>query len=98
MVFDESIFPFYNLHPNAGSRLKSEILLLSPSLVNSFENMNNSIYPMANASVEPSLSCAHHCPGAYSEECQQATASNSGTSSLHFHMFPNLMEDLSFLS
>ena len=88
VVFDESIFPFSNLHPNAGSRLKSEILLLPPSLLNSFGDMNNSIYPMANASLEPSLSCADHSPDA-SSECQQATASDSGTSSLHFHVFPN---------
>lgn len=35
MVFDESIFPFATLHPNAGARLRSEIALLSPTLLNS---------------------------------------------------------------
>jgi hypothetical protein len=32
-VFDETVFPFSMLHPNAGARLRSEILLLPPSLV-----------------------------------------------------------------
>jgi hypothetical protein len=27
-VFDENIFPFASLHPNAGRRLREEILLL----------------------------------------------------------------------
>jgi hypothetical protein len=33
VVFDETIFPFSMLHPNAGARLRSEISLLPPSLV-----------------------------------------------------------------
>lgn len=35
IVFDEQIFPFSKLHPNAGARLRSEILLLPQSLLNS---------------------------------------------------------------
>jgi hypothetical protein len=35
IVFDENIFPFSKLHPNAGAKLRSEILLLPPSLVSS---------------------------------------------------------------
>ena len=34
MVFDEHIFPFVELHPNVGARLRSEILLLPPTLTN----------------------------------------------------------------
>jgi len=34
MVFDEHVFPFAELHPNAGARLRSEILLLPPTLTN----------------------------------------------------------------
>jgi len=34
VVFDEEIFPFKDLHPNAGARLHSEILLLPSSLRN----------------------------------------------------------------
>jgi hypothetical protein len=34
VIFDENVFPFSRLHENAGARLRSEILLLSPSLLN----------------------------------------------------------------
>jgi hypothetical protein len=33
-VFDETMFPFSELHPNAGAQLCSEILLLHPTLLN----------------------------------------------------------------
>ena len=32
VVFDENVFPFEKLHPNAGNRIRQEILLLHPSL------------------------------------------------------------------
>ena len=35
VIFDENIFPFSQLHSNVGARLRSEILLLSPTLLNS---------------------------------------------------------------
>jgi histone deacetylase 1/2 len=35
VVFDENVFPFSKLHPNAGSRLATEILLLPKHLSNS---------------------------------------------------------------
>jgi hypothetical protein len=34
VIFDENIFPFTNLHSNAGARLRSEITLLPPALLN----------------------------------------------------------------
>jgi hypothetical protein len=34
VIFDENIFPFKNLHPNAGAKLRSEVLLLPPALLN----------------------------------------------------------------
>jgi hypothetical protein len=34
VVFDEDILPFSKLHPNAGARLRSEILLLPSHLLN----------------------------------------------------------------
>jgi hypothetical protein len=33
-VFDEEVFPFFELHSNAGARLRSEINLLHPTLIN----------------------------------------------------------------
>jgi hypothetical protein len=38
VVFDEIIFPFSQLHPNAGSHLHVEILLLPPTLCNFHED------------------------------------------------------------
>ena len=35
VVFDESVFPFESLHPNAGALLKQAILILPPHLQNS---------------------------------------------------------------
>jgi hypothetical protein len=42
VVFDEAVFPFQNMHPNAGALLRKDILLLDPSLHN-FEHGNASI-------------------------------------------------------
>jgi hypothetical protein len=33
VLFDENIFPFSSLHPNAGAHLRGEIALLPPSLL-----------------------------------------------------------------
>ena len=35
VIFDENIFPFTELHPNAGARLRSELALLPDALHNS---------------------------------------------------------------
>jgi hypothetical protein len=34
VVFDENVFPFFELHPNARTQLRAKILLLPPSLRN----------------------------------------------------------------
>jgi hypothetical protein len=34
VIFDKTVFPFTKFHPNAGALLKSEILLLYPTLRN----------------------------------------------------------------
>ena len=41
VVFDESVFPFASLHPNAGALLRQEILLL-PTHLQSFDHGGNS--------------------------------------------------------
>jgi hypothetical protein len=41
VVFDENIFPFASLHPNAGALLKKEILLLPSSTSDSPESVHN---------------------------------------------------------
>lgn len=37
VVFDENVFPFATMHPNAGARLRKEISLLSDSLRSNFD-------------------------------------------------------------
>ena len=39
VVFDDNIFPFAELHPNAGARLRDEILLLPTDLFNPASSM-----------------------------------------------------------
>lgn len=34
VIFDESVYPFHGCHPNAGAKLRAELVHLSPSLVN----------------------------------------------------------------
>lgn len=51
VVFDETIFPFEKLHSNAGARLRSEIVLLPPYLLNSDVSVSrgaNVLNPVAN--------------------------------------------------
>jgi hypothetical protein len=54
VVFDETVFPFSKLHPNAGSRLRQEILLLPEYLQNpsilSNKRDNNCTDSLANDS------------------------------------------------
>jgi hypothetical protein len=51
VVFDENIFSFAKLHPNAGARLRYKILLLPPSLI-ALELLHNGVNkldePVAN--------------------------------------------------
>jgi hypothetical protein len=53
VVFDESIFPFSKLNPNAGARLRSELLLLpqdllNPSTLGSVQIHDNSVNILSN--------------------------------------------------
>ena len=53
VVFDETKFPFADLHPNAGALLRQEILLL-PSHLTDFDQRGN------NNCVDPSLTNPHN--------------------------------------
>ena len=53
VVFDETKFPFADLHPNAGALLHQEILLL-PSHLTNFDQRGN------NNCVDPSLTNPHN--------------------------------------
>ena len=41
VVFDETVFPFSTLRPNAGARLRAEIALLNPSLLSPHASFGN---------------------------------------------------------
>ena len=43
VVFDEIVYPFAQLHPNAGARLRSEVLLLPPTLLNPSSSFGTAI-------------------------------------------------------
>ena len=76
VVFDETHFPFRDLHPNAGALLRQEILLLPSHLINGDHGENN-----CNA---PLLTNPHHRvhessgdAGENSEENAEENAPNS---------------------
>ena len=60
VVFDESVFPFETLHPNAGALLRQEILLL-PSTLRYFDhggnNCNNQHDDSIPTGTSPCLPC-----------------------------------------
>jgi histone deacetylase 1/2 len=56
VVFDEQVFPFASLHDNAGARLRSEVALLSPTLVDFSLPFGNTTTPepgVINSSSNP---------------------------------------------
>ncbi len=61
VVFDENIFPFTELHANAGARLRSEIDILTPELLGPIRSVGNEqcMHPVTNplsADVSAALS------------------------------------------
>jgi hypothetical protein len=60
VVFDEDVYPFASLHPNAGPRLRAEILLLPSTLLNpsTFAD-DNTIHPAGNGSLHTNPSREH---------------------------------------
>lgn len=63
VAFDEIVFPFVNLHPNARSHLRKEILLLPEHLLNP-GGVTYADKSPANAHPLPSIECAPHEHGA----------------------------------
>jgi histone deacetylase 1/2 len=64
VIFDEHIFPFASMHPNAGAQLKVELALL-PDLFDSSSSCGGSFTPDQEADsslpANPSSSCARDC-------------------------------------
>jgi hypothetical protein len=53
VVFDENIYPFQSLHPNAGAQLRKEILLLPENLVAPTPSHNESIHVNDHMHIVP---------------------------------------------
>lgn len=96
IVFDENVFPFSELHPNAGTRLRAEILLLPEFLQNptSFGNANlhdrhdtNSI-PNAVSSFVGSHGDAGKSPTRFGEELVASGPDLTCLPSRDFMCFP----------
>ena len=66
-MFDESIFPFENLHPNVGARLRKDILLLPGHLLNPdnegvdctdlHDANDHNLFPDSNTQNFPEILC-----------------------------------------
>jgi hypothetical protein len=53
VIFDETQFPFSKLHPNAGTRLRTEISLLPDTLLNPSTVGGNSTFDRSDVSSTP---------------------------------------------
>lgn len=73
MVFDEQVFPFSSMHPNAGARLHTVISLLPGSLLNSNTTIGDALIPEPHACIPPPANA-----NASSGESLFGAGSNSG--------------------
>jgi hypothetical protein len=64
VVFDEAVFPFKTLHPNAGALLRKQILLLDPSLHNFEEgdDFGSDLHMQNTHAINPSPSLVPRVP------------------------------------
>jgi hypothetical protein len=69
VIFDETVFPFASLHPNARAQLKAEILLLHPTLHNAQGEGHVDAPNMSNS--------ANSAPESYAEIGTQQGSSNN---------------------
>jgi hypothetical protein len=70
VIFDENVFPFSKLHPDAGPRLRDEIALLPPTLVHTSHGGDLVLDHMTNTSNSTN-------PGARLQSPQVPTTNNS---------------------
>jgi hypothetical protein len=64
-VFDEVVFPFQSLNPNAGALLRQEILLLPPTLLNPEKEKEDAFINdthMTNIPTNPASSLVYVAP------------------------------------
>ena len=61
VTFDENVFPFSQLHPNAGARLRQEISLIPPDLQPLSSDQGGEL--MHDHMFNPNSSCEEVCAG-----------------------------------
>jgi hypothetical protein len=67
VIFDETVFPFSTLHANASAQLKSELLLLHPTLCSQHGDDRVEVSDVANA-ADSLLESSYAVPGLSGEE------------------------------
>jgi hypothetical protein len=67
VVFDETLFPFHKLNPNAGARLRAEILLLPSTSQGHATGDEFTDDPMTDMLINP-VATNHVCTAAASEK------------------------------
>lgn len=91
IVFDESVFPFSALHPNAGAQLRAEILLLPDSLKNSTSfgdaNLHDQHDTNPASNMSPSSARSLEDAGTNRSNFDEETASNAAPTAAHPRYF-----------
>lgn len=84
VVFDENIFPFATLHPNAGERLKAEIALLPLSLLSPHAAFGDAL--VSDQCLSPTNPVLSSCPDAASpNDFTGGHSAQNGVVSLFIH-------------
>lgn len=84
VIFDESVFPFSSLKPNAGARLRAEITSLSPSLVahdQGGEQIDNPVLDFPNTTNAPSENAENLGASDGVQEAEQLSMQPDGSDS-----------------
>jgi histone deacetylase 1/2 len=80
VVFDEKVFPFANLHPNAGARLRAELAVLPDSLLNPSASFGDAIL-LDRCDTNPLSTNATPSHGVVHDETGTSAASTGENSS-----------------
>jgi hypothetical protein len=95
-VFDENIFPFAALHPNAGARLKAEITLLPLSLLSPQATFGDAIvFDQYSSPPNPTNAVASSCSDAATtdEPAGENVVQNDAVSTVIQHHFMQAQGD-----
>jgi hypothetical protein len=89
VVFDEHVFPFVDLHPNAGARLRSEITLLSESLLNPNSTYGDAYIHDNDASILPTNTPSSYARSVCDARGNDGENGESFPANMHHFMCPH---------